>query len=295
MQLSMSSVTRPLTRSLSNLDAQGTHNFHGFHGFFAGQPATILPTIELPTIEDTAAIIVGNIEGGSFHFSRATVHLENKNIEGFKSELLSAIQYFDEAIRLIKSEMDVPDDETMGNLYFARGGATFSLDIGLRLVSPQASPYLKKAIADLVKSKKHFVKSAHLNRARTALFLLGSAYMCAKKWSDAIACFKDIIQQDIYCAPAFICRGLAYRELGEMDEYEEDFRIAVSLQPDLVNDETHGVEFSRIKERNEKENEKWEAAFALPESKIFLEQMAEEVLDAHRRGETKLLDIEDLK
>ncbi len=292
MQLSMSSATRPLTASLLNLDAQGAHNFHGF---FTDQPMSILPTIEITAVEDTANVIVGNIEGGSFHFSRATAHLETKNIEGFKSELLSAIRCFDEAIRLLKNETDVPDDAAMGHLYFARGGAAFSLEIGLRLVSPQASPYLKKAIADLAESKKRFVKSTHLNRARTVLFLLGSAYMCAKQWSKAIACFKDIIRQDMYCAPAFICRGLAYRELGEIDEYEEDFRIAVSLQPDLVNDETYGAEFSRIKKRSEKEKEKWEAAFALPESKIFLEQTAKEVLEEHRRGETTPLNIEDLK
>ncbi len=121
------------------------------------------------------------------------------------------------------------------------------------------------------------------------LSLLGCAYMRANRWSDAIACFKSLIEQDRYCAPAFICRGLAYKEIGDMDNYEEDFSAAVSLQPELMNHRKYGAEFARIKKEDEEDDAKWDAAFRLPESETLLSNMADEALNAHHRGETEPL------
>ena len=84
--------------------------------------------------------------------------------------------------------------------------------------------------------------------------------------------------------------------MGEIEDYEEDFRVAVLLDRlNLVNDENaYGAEFARILKAYEEAEAKWDEAFSRPESDIFLKKMAEEALEAHRQGKTKPLKLEDL-
>ncbi len=98
---------------------------------------------------------------------------------------------------------------------------------------------------------------------------------------------------NIYDAQTFLRRGLLHKEMGRTADYEEDFRIAVLLNRELVNHETHGAEFARILKADEEEEAKWEETFKLPESQAFLKEMAEEALEAHRQGKTKPLELED--
>ena len=124
--------------------------------------------------------------------------------------------------------------------------------------------------------------------------LRAEAHRATGDLDRALADINKAVDLDIYDAQSFMLRGLIHKDRGETADYEEEFRVAVLLDGELVNHEEHGAEFARIKKADEEEEAKWEETFKLPESQIFLKKMAEEALEAHRQGKTKPLKLEDL-
>ena len=124
--------------------------------------------------------------------------------------------------------------------------------------------------------------------------LRAEAHRATGDLDRALADINKAVDLDIYDAQSFMLRGLIHKDRGEIADYEEEFRVAVLLDSELVNHETHGAEFARILKASEEEKAKWDEAFSRPESDIFLLKMAEEALEAHRQGKTKPLKLEDL-
>ena len=112
--------------------------------------------------------------------------------------------------------------------------------------------------------------------------------------TSALADINKAVDLDLYDAQAFMLRGLIHKDRGEIEDYEEEFRVAVLLDGELVNHETHGAEFARILKAYEESEAIWDELFSRPESDAFLLKMAEEALEDHRQGKTKPLKLEDL-
>lgn len=164
----------------------------------------------------------------------------------------------------------------------------YSLAYIYRAIAYQEKGDSDRAIADLDKAIKM------LPDYPTAYRLRAEARRATDDLDSALADINKAVDLDIYDAQAFMLRGLIHKDRGEIADYEEEFRVAVLLDGELVNHETHGAEFARIKKADEEEEAKWEETFKLPESQIFLKKMAEEALEAHRQGKTKPLKLEDL-
>ena len=165
--------------------------------------------------------------------------------------------------------------------------------------SKDAEFYLKRGrlYADkgkLARALAEYTKAVELRPDDPKAYRLrAEARRAAGDLDSALDDANKAVDLDIYDAQSFMLRGLIHKDRGETADYEEEFRIAVLLDGDLVNHETHGAEFARIKEAYEKEEAKWEETFKLPESQAFLKKMAEEALEAHRQGKTKPLELED--
>ncbi len=167
----------------------------------------------------------------------------------------------------------------------ASKGAKFYLKRG-RLYADKGK--LERAAAEYAKAIELYPDYQKAYRLRA------EAYRAAGDLDRALADINKAVDLDLYDAQAFMLRGLIHKDRGEIEDYEEEFRVAVLLDGELVNHETHGAEFARIKKADEEEEAKWDELFSRPESDIFLKKMAEEALEDHRQGKTKPLKLEDL-
>ena len=163
----------------------------------------------------------------------------------------------------------------------ASKGAEFYLKRG-RLYADKGK--LERAAAEYTKAIELYPDDQKAYRLRA------EAYRAAGDLDRALDDINKAVDLDLYDAQAFMLRGLIHKDRGEIEDYEEEFRVAVLLDGELVNHETHGEEFARILKADEEEEAKWEETFKLPESQIFLKKMAEEALEAHRQGKTKPLN-----
>ena len=224
--------------------------------------------------------IASEMKSGRSAFIRAAAHLVDEDSHAAQMDLRKAHAHFSKAASLMEH---VAESIDLAAVYGFRGIVSVMLNIAV------GDPFPLNAAADDLE------KSGELLPHRSLYYFLGKVYRQMGALDKALQSLKKAIRLDYAFTDAYFLRGLLYLEIGRIADYEEDFRIAVSLQPDLATREKYGAEFARIQKADEEEDAKWDEAFKLPESETFLNKTAEEVLAAHRRGETKPLKLEDLK
>ncbi len=168
------------------------------------------------------------------------------------------------------------------------------------VASKNAEFYLKRGrlYADkgkLERAAAEYAKAVELQPDDpTAYRFRAEAYRAAGDLCRALADINKAVDLDLYDAQAFMLRGLIYKDRGEMADYEEEFRVAVLLDGELVNHETHGAEFARILKADEEEEAEWDELASRPEAKALFEEWEAEAMEEYRAGKTKPLDPEDL-
>ena len=108
---------------------------------------------------------------------------------------------------------------------------------------------LERAVAQYTKAIELYPDDQKAYRLRA------EAYRAAGDLDRAFADINKAVELNIYDAQAFMLRGLIHKDRGETADYEDDFRVAVLLDGELVNDEKYGAEFARIKKADEEEEE----------------------------------------
>ncbi|MDE0022167.1 MAG: tetratricopeptide repeat protein [Candidatus Poribacteria bacterium] len=167
----------------------------------------------------------------------------------------------------------------------ASKGAEFYLKRG-RLYADKGK--LERAAAEYTKAIELYPDDQKAYRLRA------EAYRAAGDLDQALADINKAVDLDIYDAQAFMLRGLIHKDRGEMADYEEEFRVAVLLDGELVNHETHGAEFARIKKADEEEEAEWDELVSQPEAEALFEEWEAEALEERQAGKTKPLDPEAL-
>lgn len=174
-------------------------------------------------------------------------------------EYKAAIQHSNAAIRLAERiDFGEKAEAASASLYYLRGLSALTM-----IAVEDGSADLNKAIADLG-------KSAALNPVAETYLRLGEAYAYAGNLDDAVECLEKATDLDIYCAEAFLLKGLVHQARGDEDEYHDEIYTALCLDPGLYREEFEQV----MKEAREWE-EKWDKTLQSPESIAMLQAWAE--------------------
>ena len=190
---------------------------------------------------------------------QATADLLRGNPSNAASECKEAIEHSSAAIRLAKQmDFGINADAASASLYYFRGLGALTL---IKMENGAAD--LKKAVAD-------FAKSAELNPTAETYRALGEAHAHAGNLDAAIECLEKATELDIYCAEAFLLKGLVHQERGDEDDAHEDIYTALCLDPGLYREE-----FEPIMEEERKWQEKWDKTLTSPESIAMLQDWAE--------------------
>ena len=201
---------------------------------------------------------------------QATADILRGNKSNAVSECKEAIEHSNAAIRLARQlDFGIKAEAASASLYYFRGLAALTL-----IKIENGSADLNKAVADLA-------KSAELNPAAETYRSLGEAHAYAGNLDAAIESLEKATDLDIYCAEAFLLKGLVHQARGDEDDAHEDIHTALCLDPDLYREE-----FEPIMEEERKWQEKWDKTLQSPESIAMLQAWAEEAKKKSRAEKT---------
>lgn len=194
--------------------------------------------------EDFSQAIQRDKLNAKYYRSRREAYLKAGKDSEARADLdqIAWLQQLARLHQIVSKSPNDPDAWTQRGVQLVKGGefeaAAKDFQKALKLDPKSAGAYLGLAELDFQQGKTNEAlaecdKAAKLGAAEEAASLRGDIYMKLNQLDSAISSFEEAQRFDTKVAEAYLLRSQARKAKGQVQEAEEDYRQALSLDPSV--------------------------------------------------------------